>query len=37
MKVCIADASHPGELIIALAAAAQGRPQQRLAALSTEQ
>jgi Amino acid synthesis len=37
VEVRIADAPHPGELIIALAAAAQGRPQQRLAPLSTEQ
>jgi hypothetical protein len=37
IEVRIADAPHPGELVIALAAAAQGRPQQRLVALSTEQ
>lgn len=37
IEVRIPDAPHPDELIIALAAAAQGRPQQRLAALSTEQ
>jgi hypothetical protein len=37
VEVRIADAPHPDELIIALAAAAQGRPQQRLAPLSTEQ
>jgi hypothetical protein len=37
VEVRIADAPHPGELVIALAAAAQGRPQQRLAPLSTEQ
>lgn len=37
IEVQIADAPHPGEIIIALAAAAQGRPQQRLADLSTEQ
>lgn len=37
VEVRIADAPHPGELLIALAGAAQGRPQQRLAALSTEQ
>lgn len=37
LEVRIADAPHPDEIIIALAAAAQGRPQQRLAALSTEQ
>ncbi len=37
VEVCIGDAPHPGEIVIALAAAAQGRPQQRLADLSTEQ
>ncbi|SCK63097.1 MULTISPECIES: amino acid synthesis family protein [unclassified Streptomyces] len=37
VEVRIADAPHPGEIVIALAAAAQGRPQQRLAPLSTEQ
>jgi hypothetical protein len=37
VEVRVADAPHPGEIVIALAAAAQGRPQQRLAALSTEQ
>ncbi|KAA0092650.1 amino acid synthesis family protein [Mycolicibacterium sp. P1-18] len=37
VEVRIADAPHPGEIVVALAAAAQGRPQQRLAALSTEQ
>lgn len=37
IEVRIADAPHPHEIVIALAAAAQGRPQQRLAALSTEQ
>ncbi|ALE07239.1 peptide synthetase [Arthrobacter sp. ERGS1:01] len=31
IEVRIADAPHPDELIIALAAASQGRPQQRLA------
>jgi hypothetical protein len=36
-EVRIADAPHPDEIVVALAAAAQGRPQQRLAALSTEQ
>lgn len=36
-EVRLADAPHPGEIVVALAAAAQGRPQQRLAALSTEQ
>ncbi len=37
VEVRIADAPHPDELVIALAAAAQGRPQQRLAPLSTEE
>jgi len=37
IEVRIADAPHPGEIVIAFAAAAQGRPQQRLAPLSTEQ
>lgn len=37
IEVRIADAPHPGEIVIALAAAAQGRPQQRLAPLSSEQ
>lgn len=37
VEVRVADAPHPDEIIIGLAAAAQGRPQQRLAALSTEQ
>ncbi|TKV57758.1 amino acid synthesis family protein [Nakamurella flava] len=37
LEVRIADAPHPDELIIALAAAAQGRPQQRLAAFSPDQ
>jgi hypothetical protein len=37
IEVRIADAPHPDELVIALAAAAQGRPQQRLAPLSTEE
>lgn len=36
-EVRISDAPHPDEIVIALAAAAQGRPQQRLAPLSTEQ
>lgn len=36
-EVRIPDAPHPDEIVIALAGAAQGRPQQRLAALSTEQ
>jgi hypothetical protein len=37
VEVRIADAPHPDELIIAFAAAAQGRPQQRLAPLSSEE
>ena len=37
LEVRVADAPHPDEIIVGLAAAAQGRPQQRLAALSTEQ
>ncbi|MFE9445396.1 amino acid synthesis family protein [Streptomyces sp. NPDC006602] len=37
VEVRISDAPHPNEIVIALAAAAQGRPQQRLAPLSTEQ
>jgi hypothetical protein len=37
IEVRIADAPHPGEIVVALAAAAQGRPQQRLAPLSSEQ
>ncbi|MGW6697442.1 amino acid synthesis family protein [Nocardia sp. NPDC055049] len=37
VEVRIPDAPHPDEIVIALAAAAQGRPQERLAALSTEQ
>lgn len=37
IEVRLADAPHPGEIVIALAAATQGRPQQRLAPLSTEQ
>ncbi|MDA2811933.1 amino acid synthesis family protein [Nocardiopsis sp. RSe5-2] len=36
VEVRIPDAPHPGEIVIALAAAAQGRPQQRLAAFPTE-
>ncbi|MCH5671641.1 amino acid synthesis family protein [Streptomyces gilvus] len=36
-EVRISDAPHPNEIVIALAAAAQGRPQQRLAPLTTEQ
>ncbi|HEU4806971.1 MAG TPA: amino acid synthesis family protein, partial [Homoserinimonas sp.] len=37
VEVRVADAPHAGEILIALAGAAQGRPQQRLAALATEQ
>ena len=37
VEVRIADAPHFNEIVVALAAAAQGRPQQRLAPLSTEQ
>jgi hypothetical protein len=37
VEVRLADAPHADEIVIALAAAAQGRPQQRLAPLSTEQ
>jgi hypothetical protein len=37
IEVRISDAPHPNEIVIALAAAAQGRPQERLASLSTEQ
>ncbi len=37
VEVKIADAPHPGEILIALAGATSGRPQQRLAPLSTEQ
>jgi hypothetical protein len=37
IEVQIADAPHPGEIVVALAAAAQGRPQQRLAPLTSEQ
>jgi len=36
VEVRLADAPHPDEIVMALAAAAQGRPQQRLADLSTE-
>lgn len=36
VEVRISDAPHPDEIVIALAAAAQGRPLQRLAPLSTE-
>ncbi|WP_129659723.1 amino acid synthesis family protein [Rothia uropygialis] len=37
IEVRVADAPHPDEILIALAGAAQGRPQQRLAPLKTEQ
>jgi len=37
VEVKVSDAPHPGEILIALAAATRGRPQQRLAPLSTEQ
>ncbi|QDY66452.1 amino acid synthesis family protein [Glutamicibacter halophytocola] len=37
VEVKVSDAPHPGEVLIALAAATRGRPQQRLAPLSTEQ
>lgn len=37
VEVRIADAPHAGEIVIGLAAAAQGRPQARLAPLSSEQ
>jgi hypothetical protein len=37
LEVRVADAPHPHEIVVALAAAAQGRPQARLAPLSTEQ
>lgn len=36
IEVRVSDAPHPNEIVIALAGAAQGRPQQRLASLSTE-
>lgn len=36
VEVRVADAPHAGEILIALAGATQGRPQQRLASLSTE-
>ncbi|MEU6539676.1 amino acid synthesis family protein [Streptomyces sp. NPDC047000] len=35
-EVRIADAPHAGEIVVALAAAAQGRPQQRLTPFSAE-
>jgi hypothetical protein len=37
VEVRIPDAPHAGEIIVGLAAAGQGRPQARLAPLSTEQ
>ncbi|SJM51016.1 amino acid synthesis family protein [Gulosibacter sp. 10] len=37
VEVRVPDAPHPDEMLIALAASAQGRPQQRLAAFSSEQ
>jgi hypothetical protein len=37
IELRVADAPHPHEIVLALAAAAQGRPQQRLAPLSSEQ
>lgn len=37
VEIRIADAPHADEIVVALAASAQGRPQQRLADLSTEQ
>lgn len=37
VEVRIPDAPHADEIVVALAAAAQGRPQQRLAPLSSEQ
>jgi hypothetical protein len=37
VEVRVPDAPHPDEIVVALAAASQGRPQQRLAPLSTEQ
>lgn len=37
VEVRVPDAPHPGEMVVALAAAAQGRPQQRLAPLASEQ
>jgi hypothetical protein len=36
-EVRVADAPHPDEILLALAAASGGRPQQRLAPLSSEQ
>lgn len=37
VEIRVADAPHADEIVVALAASAQGRPQQRLADLSTEQ
>lgn len=37
IEVRVADAPHPNEIVVGLAAARQGRPHARLAALSTEQ
>ncbi len=37
VEVRVPDAPHPGEILVAMAVASQGRPQQRLAALQTEQ
>lgn len=37
VEVQVPDAPHPGEIVIALAAATRGRAQQRLAPLSSEQ
>ena len=37
IEVRISDAPHPDEIVVALAAGAQGRPHHRLAELSTEQ
>ncbi|MEZ0165920.1 amino acid synthesis family protein [Kineococcus sp. LSe6-4] len=37
VEVQVSDAPHAGEILIALAAATRGRPQQRLAPLSSEQ
>ncbi|MFC0581993.1 amino acid synthesis family protein [Micrococcoides hystricis] len=37
IELCFADIPHPDEILIGLAAASHGRPQQRLAPLSTEQ
>ncbi|MDN3309765.1 amino acid synthesis family protein [Microbacterium oryzae] len=36
IEVSVADAPHAGEILVALAAAAQGRPQQRLRAFGTD-